>query len=442
VEIEHLINELEGRYRRSTPESHALWRRALAHTPHGVANSLHFHDPYPLSLADAHGGYVHDVDGRRLLDLHLGHGVMMAGHADPRITAAITAAAGRGAHTGTLSPVVVDMIELLAARFRLEQVQLCVSGAEATALALRIARAYAGRGAIVKIEGGYHGAHEAVMVSTLPDLELAGDAKAPTPVPWGSTPTRADTHVAPFNDLPALEQVFIDARPAALIIEPVLLNAGFILPEGGYLAGVRELCDRHGVIMVGDEVKSGASLGRSGAFAHFGVTPDLICLGKGIGGGLPLAAVGGRAALMRVVGDDQAPHYATFAANPVACAAGIAALEQVLDADTFAHMESLARRLADGLAGTLAPVGGSPVTLGAKGAVVFGDPPRDYRTLEQGADLRRAYALWLHLIDAGILIAPVEDELQWTICAAHDAQDIDRVIAAAGDFARLLGTDG
>lgn len=439
MDVERIIEEGDARYRRDTPRSRALWQEALGVSPHGVANSLHFHDPYPLALVEARGGHVVDADGRTLVDLHLGHGVMTAGHADARITSAIAAAAARGAHTGTLTPESVAMMRALAQRFALDAVQLCVSGAEATALALRIARAATGRAAVIKIEGGYHGAHEAMMVSTLPDLEQAGDAQRPTPVAWGAHVPDPMTRVVPFNNLTAMDDVMQRDAPGAVILEPVLLNAGFILPDAGYLAGVRAMCDRHGVVMIGDEVKSGAAIGPAGAFARFGVQPDLLCLGKGIGGGLALAAVGGRADLMDAVGDDRAPHYATFAANPVACAAGIVALEDILTPAAFARMEDLSLRLADGLREALAPVGGNPLTLGAKGTVVFGPAPHDYRGFESGADLRRAYALWLHMVAAGVLIAPVEDELQWTVSAAHCADDIDQAIAAARDFARRVG---
>lgn len=430
--ISRIIDDGIRRYEQASPASHALWRRAMAVTPHGVANSLHFHDPYPLAIAAGRGAYATDQDGRRLLDLHLGHGVMVSGHADPRITDAIATQAARGTHTGALSEAVVEFMELITARFAADQVQLCASGAEATSLAIRIARAATGRRAILKVEGGYHGAHEAVMVSTLPDLAAAGADRDPLPVAWGAARADPDTHVIPFNDPDALERALAAHRPAALIIEPVLLNAGFIAPREGYLAAARAACDRAGAVMIADEVKTGVTIAHGGAMRHFGVVPDLLCLGKGMAGGVPVGAVAGRADLMIEVGEDRAPHYATFAGGPLAGAAGCVTLRDVLTPGVYDHMEHLGHHLADALADALAPLGAHPLHLGAKGTVIFGPIPSSYREFERGADLRLAYALWLHLLDAGIMIAPVEDELQWTVSVAHAQEDL----AAIGDVAR------
>lgn len=430
-------------YASRTPASAMLARRSERTMPLGVGTSLHAMDPYPLTIVSGHGASVRDADGHAYSDFHGGHGTMVCGHANPHVTAAISRRSTLGIHFGTLTEESVAFAEALVSRFGQEQVQITNSGTEATALAIRIARALTGREAIVKVEGGYHGASDSVMVSTHASLADAGLERAPTPVAWGlgvPDAVRQLTHVVPFNDLSATEAAIVAARPACLILEPVLLNVGFIAPEPGYHQGLRDMCDRHGVLLVHDEVKTGMTIAYGGAMARYGLRPDLICLGKGIGGGLPVGAVAGPEAVLESVANGDAPHYGTFAANPLVSAAGHAVLTRVMTHEAHERIAELNAVLVDGVGALLRrhpQIRGYAIGEGAKGTVVFAHRRlRNYRDWATLIDHDLGYLYWLCLTNAGVLLSPGQDE-QWTLGAAHTNADIDRFLAGFAAFCEL-----
>ena len=297
-----------------------------------------------MSITSAKGAWLTDVDGRKLLDLSMGFGAMLVGHLNPAVVAAV----GKALETGTLfvtpSPSATEAAERFQRRFGLDQLRFTNSGTEATMYALRTARAFTGRKAIIKIEGGYHGGYDALQVSVKPDVADAGPEAAPTPV----TPFEVEAgtvHVVPYNDLERLEQLLAEhgAEVACVFMEPVLENIGIVVPDEGYLAAVRALCDANGALLVFDEVKTGLTAGYAGASQRLGVTPDLVCLAKSIGGGLPLAAFGGRAEVMACVTDGRMAHFGTYNGNPLVVAAAVA-IDEIATVEALAAAETLERR--------------------------------------------------------------------------------------------------
>jgi len=438
------IAELElGRLVDSTPVSHALFERAKRSMPLGVASSFQIGDPYPIYLREGRGAHVWDVDGHDFIDTHGGFGSMLVGHAHPKIIAAIERAIRRGSHFAVPTEDTVLFAEELCRRFNLEQVRFANSGTEATMSAIRIARAATGRDDIVKIEGSYHGHHDAVMFSVVPNADLMGGREQPASEPTSlGIPKylRGHTHAVPFNDLDVLSKLLAERGDeiACLIIEPVMMNIGIAVPDPGYLAGLLDVLHRHGALLIFDEVKSGATIAAGGAIERYGVQPDLACFAKAIGGGTPAAAFGGRADVMEVI-ERGAAHQGTFNANPLVCAAGLAALTEVLTPDAYVHLAALGTRLADGCAAALDAHGipAHTVDLGAKGCVSYRpEPLRNYRDfLETNTDLYSASYPWM--VNRGLFMTPGDEE-QWTLSVQHTEADIDRYVDTFADLCATL----
>jgi glutamate-1-semialdehyde 2,1-aminomutase len=426
-----------------TPGSKALYERAVRSMPEGVGSSFQAWDPYPVYLREGKGSRVWDVDGREYVDFHNGFGCMVVGHAHPKVAEAIERAARSGTHFAAPTEATVAFAEELCRRFQVESVRFANSGTEATMGAIRIARAATGRDHIVKIEGSYHGHHDPVMFSVVPNSDLMGGREAPatTPMSKGIPAGVADyTHVVPFNDLEVLSAL-LDERGdeiACLILEPVMMNIGICQPEPGYLQGLKDLLHRHGALLVFDEVKSGATIAAGGATERYGVVPDLACWAKAICGGTPGAAFGGRADVMEAISEGAA-QQGTFNGNPLVAAAGLATLTEVLTPDAYELLAKLGSRLAEGCAGAMAEhdIPGHAVDLGAKGCVSYRPAPlRNYRDfLETNPDLYLASYPWA--MNRGIFMTPGDEE-QWTLSVQHSEADIDRYVDQFADFCATL----
>jgi glutamate-1-semialdehyde 2,1-aminomutase len=426
-----------------TPGSQALHERASKHLPYGVASTFHANDPYPIYLERGQGSHVWDVDGTEYLDFHGGFGVNVVGHAHPKVVEAIERAARTGTHFATTTPTTVALAEELCRRFHLDTVRFTNSGTEATMDAIRIARAATGRDRVLKIEGSYHGHHDTVMFSVVPNADAMGgrDQPASTPMSKGIPAVLADyTLVVPFNDVEALERMLSDrgSEIACLIMEPVMMNIGVVVPQPGYLEAARDLCTRHGVVLIFDEVKSGATIAAGGAIERFGVQPHLACFAKAIGGGTPIGAFGGDASVMEVI-EHGAAQQGTFNGNPLVTAAGLAALTEVLTPDAYAHLAALGSRLADGCAKAIAEHGipAHTADLGAKGCVSYRpEPLHNYRDfLETRIEFYDASYPWI--VNRGVFMTPGDEE-QWTISVQHTDDDIDRYVDAFAEFAAAV----
>ena len=282
-----------------TPRSAQLFERASRTLPFGVVSSFQKMQPYPIYVSHGQGSHIWDQDGTEYLDFHCGFGAMVVGHAHPRIVEAINEAASRGTHFAVTTESGVAFGEEICRRFNLEMLRFANSGTEATMDAIRVARAATGRDVVCKVEGSYHGHHDSVMFSIVPNADLMGGRDRPgrAPVSKGMVKDAAKyIEVVPFNDADHLERV-LDERGreiACLIMEPAMMNIGIVVPQPGYLQRVRELCTKHGVVFIFDEIKTGFTIAAGGATERFGVQPDLVCLAKAISGGLPAAAFGGR----------------------------------------------------------------------------------------------------------------------------------------------------
>jgi glutamate-1-semialdehyde 2,1-aminomutase len=443
--LEREVAEQERQFIARQPRSGALSRRASGSLAGGVTSSWQITRPQAVWLSHGAGSKIFDVDGNEYVDLHGGYGAALAGHAHPAVVAAVSAQVARGTHFAQPTENATVVAEELARRFGLPLWRFANSGTEATMDAVHLMRAITGRDLIIKVEGCYHGHHDSVQVSVTPEADDVGDAKRPTPFPASRGIPRAITDltlVVGFNDLTSLAEL-LDAhagRVAGMIVEPIMMNAGIIEPEAGYLAGAKDLLHQHGALLTFDEVKTGLTAGPSGATGVVGVTPDIVCLAKAIGGGLASAAVGGTAEVMAHVANGDYEMVGTFNGNPLAMAATRAMLCEVATDAAYQRIEQLRARAVAGLERSIAAHGldAHVVSVGAKGCVVFrGEPVRDYRGFLE-IDDRFNHVHWLYQHNGGVFLPPWGKVEQWLMSVQHDDADIDRFVANFEQFATAL----
>lgn len=437
--IESLMAAEWETFTAQTGGSAAHHARASVPLPLGVASSFQHWDPHPLAIASANGAWLTDVDGRKVLDLSMGFGAMLVGHLNPAVVAAVEDVLQSGTLFVTPSPITTEVAERFARRFSLDQLRFANSGTEATMYAVKAARAFTQKHGIIKIEGGYHGGYDALSVSVKPDLDEAGPEGAPV----AQVPFEVEAgivHVVPYNDLDRLEEILAahSDEIAAVVMEPVLENISIVVPDAGYLAAVREACDRHGVLLVFDEVKTGLTAGYAGASKRLGVTPDLIALAKSIGGGLPLAAFGGRADIMALIASGDMWHFGTYNGNPLVMAAAIA-VDDICTPEAMGEAEAINDRALASIDAVIAEydLPAHTVGFGVKGAVTWSATPvrnyRDYKRTDFGA----AELSWLWGINRGILTPPGLDE-QWLVSLAHTDDDMNLLVDEFTELAQAL----
>jgi len=419
-----------------TDTAAATWiERAARVTPGGVHSPVRAFRAMgvaPLGIVSASGAHVTDADGRRYIDWIGAWGPALLGHAHPAIEEAVIEATRRGLLFGLASPREVDLAERLVDRIPCaDMVRFVVTGTEATMSAVRVARAATGRSTIIKFAGAYHGHADMFLVSAGSGAATFGVPNSP-----GVTPGAVqDTAIARFNDLASVDRAFADATTgiAAVIVEPVVGNMGCVPPEPGFLQGLRDRCTRHGAVLIFDEVMSGFRVSRGGAAALYGVTPDMVTVGKIAGGGLPLAAFCGRRDLMQLVSPAGPVYQAgTYAANPLAIAAGLAAFDAIDRLpDLYATLDQRTARLADGLTAA-AREAGVPVTVQRVAsmwtAFFSARPVRSWDDAD--AVDREAYARFFRgMLARGVLLPPSAFESAF-LSLAHDDRAIDDTIAA------------
>ncbi|MGI8929165.1 MAG: aspartate aminotransferase family protein [Candidatus Limnocylindrales bacterium] len=463
--IKRIGDREEAEYRARSPKSAALHERARQSLPLGVASSFQSYDPYPLFMTDARGSRIWDADGNEYIDFDMAFGVLAAGHSHPAFAEVLARRVANG--TCYTFPVEDSIIlaEEIKRRFGCDMVRFSNSGTEATMDAIRVARGFTGREKIVKFEGGYHGHHDDVLVSIQPPRELIGDASAPNTVPASAGLPRSrvqETVVAPYNNAEALEQILShhSGEIAAIIIEPVQFNIGVVPPLPGFLERVRELATAHGAVLIFDEVKTGVVLAYGGATEWFGIKPDLFCLAKSIGGGVPVGAFGGRGDIMGAIerlpdrsteqgtglsistipgGATRVAHLGTFNGNPLSMAAGVVVLTQILTRDVYPRLQAIGDRLTAGCQAVIDEFGlpGYAINVGPKGCVMF-TPSRvtNYRDFI-GLDSELWAASFFYLVNRGVLLPPGPDD-QWTLSVQHTDAELDRYISTFRDFAAEL----
>jgi glutamate-1-semialdehyde 2,1-aminomutase len=437
--VEAILKQEWELFAKNTGKSAEESRRSFKALPLGVTSSFQHWDPYPISIVSANGAYMTDVDGRQLLDLSMGFGAMFAGHLNPTVIEEIQTSLKTGMLFVTPSPTSTDAAEMICKRFKIDQVRFTNSGTESTMYAVRVARSATDKMGILKVEGGYHGSYDPFVVSAKPPLDKAGDPEEPTPV-MDSNLVPGDIYVVPYNNVPALEAMFEKnaSKIACYIVEPVLENLAIVLPDAGYLERVRELCDEYNVVLIFDEVKTGLTAGAHGASVRLGVEPDLITLAKSIGGGVPLAAFGGKKKYMDFVTNGKMAHFGTFNGNPLAMA-GVRAIDRLCTDEALAAAETLNQQALDRISEIIDEyqLPAHTVGFGVKGCVTWSTTPvRNYRDYK-ATDFGIAEAHWLFALNRGIITPPGLDE-QWLISLAHGQTEIDLLVEDFREFAKAL----
>ena len=412
-----------------------LFDRARGVVPGGVSSPARAFGAVggdPVFAERGEGAYLVDSDGKRYVDYIQGFGSVLLGHADPRVTEAVNAAAFRGGAVGLSTENEVRLAELVTSFVdSVERVRFVTSGTEASMTAARIARAATERNVLVKFEGCYHGHADAFLAKA-----GSGVATFGVPMAKGVPPTSvADTVVVPFGDVSALDALF-GARGdeiAAVFVEPIAANMGVVVPESAFLARIVELCRAHGALSIFDEVVTGFRVGHGGAQGQLELHPDLTMFGKVLGGGLPIGAIGGRSDLMDLLAPLGPVYQAgTYAAHPHAMSAGVAVLEAIAPTATFEKLEMTATALAEGLAAAAkaAEVEATVTRAGTFLSVFFAaDTPRNFAEVD--ASDKAAFGVFHRAMrSSGVLIAPSPFEA-WFPSLAHGESDIDRTVEAA-----------
>ena len=424
--------------------SRALLERALKRIPGGVNSpvrafrSVGGHPPF---IARAQGAYLWDEDGNRFIDYVGSWGPMILGHDHPEVRAALAEALPRGTSFGAPTRLEVEMAEFLCDRLpHLEMVRMVNSGTEATMSAIRVARGATGRDKIVKVACCYHGHGDSLLVEAGSGALTFGTPSSPG-VPKGLA---ADTLVIPYNDAGALERI-LEANAgqvACFIVEPLPGNVGTLLPRAGYLEAVRDLCTRHGAVLIFDEVMSGFRVAFGGMVEVSGVKPDLVTYGKIIGGGLPVGAYGGRADLMAKVSPSGPIYQAgTLSGNPLAMTAGLALL-RILDRDRasiYGRLDALTERLGAGLKAAAAAAG-VPFTVNRQGSMFTGfftEGPVEDDASARTCDTTRFGTFFRAMLERGVYLAPSQFETGF-MSTAHTEADVDATVEAAGEALKAI----
>jgi glutamate-1-semialdehyde 2,1-aminomutase len=400
-----------------------LWRRAKSLIPGGVNSPVRAMRAVgvdePVFVRRGEGAWIEDVDGNRYVDWVMSWGALIFGHADPETVDAVQEAAARGTSFGAPTEAEVELAaEIVDAVPSVEKVRLVSSGTEAAMSAIRLARGFTHRDRILKFEGCYHGHADALLASAgsgVATLGLPGSAGVPSP-------TVRDTIVVPYNDAEAAAEAFVRYGEglACAIVEPVAGNQGVVPPTPGFLQALRDLCDAAGAMLIFDEVITGFRIARGGAQELYGIRPDLTVLGKIVGGGLPLAAFGGRAdAMDRLAPAGDVYQAGTLSGNPLATAAGLSVLRRLRDPSVYERLERTAARLEEGLApfGRVQRVG-AMLTLFAE-------------------DTERYAELFRHLLDRGVYVAPSQFEAMF-VSLVHGDEEVSLTVDAVGEH---LGHD-
>jgi glutamate-1-semialdehyde 2,1-aminomutase len=428
-----------------------LYQKACGPIPAGVNSTARATwsgwDPYPLFVDRGEGAYLYDVDGNTYIDYLLGLGPMILGHRPPKVTAAVVEQIQNRGTVFALPTAQEARLaqKIIAAVPSVEQVRLCNTGTEAVIYAIRLARAFTGREKVIRFEGMYHGFSDGVYWSKHPLLDEAGPDQHPIAVAQGpglSKAAGAQLIILPWNDADALRAAVAREGDAiaAILTEPVMCNTGCILPEPGYLEAMREIADSRGIVLIYDEVITGFRLGYGGAQGIYGIKPDISVFAKGLGGGFPVAALGGRRDIMKLVADGTVSMAGTYSANGIAVAAANAALDELGEPGKYEALFARCSRFYAGLSAIFARHGlpAYVVGLGPVLQVWFAEKPiRNYRDAARYADHEIFRRWWEAMLERNVLFHPGAFENLF-VSFAHSDADIDRTLAAADQAAGLL----
>ncbi len=443
--LDEIVVEGERKFKERQPRSRDLIGEAQRVLAGGATSSWQIARPQMIWVSHGEGSKIYDADGGEYVDLHGGYGVGAVGHGHPKIVEALTRRAPRGTHFAQPTEDAIIVAGELVRRFGLPLWRFSNSGTEATMDAVHLMRAITGRDLIVKVEGCYHGHHDSVMVSVSNGEDEIGPADRPSSPASGSGIPRAITDltvIVPFNDLPALERVLDEnrGRVAGMIVEPIMMNAGVIPPEAGYLEGAREILHEHGTLLAFDEVKCGVTTSYGGAAGYLGVSPDIVCLAKAMGGGVPCGAIGGTEEVMGYVADGTYEQVGTFNGNPLTMAAARATLTEILIPEAYDYLQALSRVMVEGSQQVIETyeLDAYPLAFGAKGSITFSpNRVRNYRDF-LALDDRFSQAHWLFQHNGGVFLPPWGKAEQWTLSVQHTEEDAQRFVDNFEAFARAL----
>jgi glutamate-1-semialdehyde 2,1-aminomutase len=419
--------------------SSELFEKAKKLIPGGVNSPVRAFSPYPFFTKYAKGSRIWDVDGNEYVDYCMGYGPLILGHAHPSVVEAVKKQLEKGTLYGTPTEQEVELAELICTAVPCaEMVRLVNTGTEATMSAIRVARGYTGRKKIVKFEGCYHGAHDYVLVKAGSGATTFG---MPDSLGVPEEATR-NTLVVPYNDVESFEQTIKREREqiAAVIVEPVIGNAGVILPKNGYLKTIRKLTEENGIILIFDEVITGFRLAFGGAQEYYGIIPDMVTLGKIMGGGFPLAAYGGKREIMQMVAPVGKVYQAgTFSGNPISVAAGLATLKTIRrEGDSFYHELELKRRMICDAVRDLAEDAHFLVQVNGIASmfqVFFADSEvYDYESAKK-VDKAKFMAYHSKLLEKGVFVPPSQFETCF-ISSAHSKEDVEKTVEAIEESLR------
>lgn len=433
------------------PKTKALYEQAKQHIPYGVnSNFRYWGDDDTLVIARGEGAYIWDADGKRYIDYRLGFGPVILGHSYPAVVERVRAAVGNGTVFAWTTPAEIELAERICRMTGVEMVRLSNTGTEATMHALRIARAYTGREKYIKFEGGYHGMYDYALYSTASSnhSKLLGPRRHPRPAPASAgIPRRIDDYVIPlpFNDLERLEETLeMHWRDiAAILFEPIMGNVASIMPNPGFLQKMRELCDKYGVVMIMDEVKTGFRVANGGAQEYLGIKADLLTYAKAIGNGFPVAAIGGKADILMTAAPGVFALGGTYVGNAVGVAAANATLEIIENEPVIATINQRGRMLMDGIEEILTRVDIPHVVIGPPsmfGIVLAAQQPTDFRGFI-ASDTALSEAIFMELNRRGV--QPDADNREpWFLCYSLSEADVaetlqifeDSVIAVKSDY--------
>ena len=444
-DVHRVVDQETARFLARQPKSTETIERAKKVLAGGATSSWQIADPQAVWLTHGKGPKFYDVDGTEYSDFHGGYGVSIAGHAHPAIVRAVQERVALGTHFAQPTPDAIDVAEELRRRWQLPLWRFANSGTEATMDVIHLMRAAKGRDLVIKVEGCYHGHHDAVQVSIAPEAEDIGPAERP--VPYFESAGIPDAIqdlvvVVAYNDLAMVERALVEneGRIAGMILEPIMMNAGIIHPDEGYLAALKDLLHRHDALLAFDEVKTGFTAGPAGATGRYGVVPDVVAIAKALGGGVSTAAVGGTEEVMGLIVDGRYDQVGTFNGNPLGMAAAKACMTEVLTPAAYEHLDRLEKRMAEGIQKVLDAhdLRWRVVTAGAKGCIAFREEPiRNYRDyLEVDALLGQAH--WLVQHNGGVFLPPWGKSEQWLLSVQHTDEDVDRFVANVERLASLL----
>lgn len=445
--VRRLIAREEELFATSNTASQVRYDAARDVLAGGVVSSFQLQEPWPVYLERGLGPAVWDVDGTRRLDFHNGFGAMLQGHAHPRLTETIARAAAAATHVGATGEDAVAVATSLRDRWGLDTWRFATTGSEATMDALRLARAATGRDVVVKMFGAYHGHHDAVLVSVGDDSGGADRLALPSLTAGEGIPrdVAALTVAVPFNDAEALDArlgaLAAEGRPAACVIIEAVFQMGVLVPEPGYLETVREVTRRHGAMLVFDEVKSGFAVGPAGFTGECGVEPDMVTVGKALGGGLPVAAVGASREAMDLVATRRVYQVGTFNGNALAMAVARENLEQVLTPEAHKRLGELGAMLVDGCRAVLDRAGrsGHGAVAGGRGFVALTPTPaRDHTDVGQAHPPELSRLAWLFLMNRGLFVTPARP-LQWMVGLGHTDDDVAAYVSVFEELVSELG---